>query len=127
MKKFLNFFGMLIIAVSLVTVVSCSKDDDPADNDLFVGKYKGSVSYLKLGEENISASDGSVEVVKVGDNYNFIFSNNIPNISGVEIEKDKNSLIMVGSNETSYIRIDEDDLKILYIKDGATWTANCKR
>lgn len=110
----------------MVTIVSCSKDDDPADNDFFVGKYSGTVGYVK-GTENISSSDGYVEVVKVGDNYNFIFSNNIPNITGVELEKDKNIGVMVGSDELHYIRINEDVLKILYVKDGATWTANCER
>lgn len=126
MKKFFKIFTILFLTVSAVSFVACSDDDDPADNDIFVGRYNGSVSYIS-GEENISSSDGSVEVVKVGNNYNFLFSNNIPNITGVEIQKDNNTGVMIGSTETHYIRINANELRILYIKDGATWTANCNR
>jgi|SRR5690606_35659957 len=126
MKKFFKIFTILFLTVSAVSFVACSDDDDPADNDIFVGRYNGSVSYIS-GEENISSSDGSVEVVKVGNNYNFLFSNNIPNITGVEIQKDNNTGVMIGSTETHYIRINADELRILYIKDGAQWTANCNR
>jgi hypothetical protein len=34
---------------------------------------------------------------------------------------------MVGETANSYIKIDNNDLKILYSADGKTWTANAKR
>ena len=42
MKKIIALVS--VICLSLVAF-SCSKNDDPADNDLFVGTYKGSISY----------------------------------------------------------------------------------
>ena len=127
MKNTLKILGLLSLFLVAFTFTSCSSDDDPADNDLFVGTYKGNVSYVKAGEETKSNENGSVRVVKVGDTYNFNFSDDIPSIKGIKIEKDKNVAILVGTEESSYIRIDEGVLKILYIKDGATWTANAKR
>lgn len=126
MKKFLKIFTILFLTVSAVSFVSCGDDDDPVDNDLFIGRYNGSVSYL-TSDENINISEGHVQVVKVGNKYNFMFSDAIPNITGVEIQKNDNTGVMIGSSETHYIRINANELKILYLKDGATWTANCNR
>lgn len=126
MKNYLKFFGVLFLVVSAFSFVACSDDDDPVDNDIFVGRYNGAVSYASA-DETKSADNGHVQVVKVGDKYNFAFSDGIPNITGVEIEKDENIGIMIGSTETHYIRINANELKILYLKDGATWTADCTR
>lgn len=126
MKKFLKIFGVLFITLSALSFVSCSDDDDPADNDFFIGRYNGTVSYMDNGE-NKSNDDGHVQVVKMGDKYNFLFSDGIPDITGIEIEKNENTAVMIGSTETHYIRINADELRILFLKDGATWTANCNR
>lgn len=125
MKNVLKFLGTGVLLLFVVT--ACSKDDDPADNDLFVGTYNGSISYTS-DSENKSSDDGKVTVVKVGDKYNFAFSDGIPNINGIEFEEeDGNYYINIGGNELSYIRINESDLKILYVVDGETWTADCSR
>lgn len=125
MKNVLKFLGTGILLLFVVT--ACSKDDDPADNDLFVGTYNGSISYTS-DSENKSSDDGKVTVVKVGDKYNFAFSDGIPNINGIEFEEeDDNYYINIGGSELSYIRINESDLKILYVVDGETWTADCSR
>lgn len=124
-----KMFGMLlgIVMISSFGFISCSDDDSPADNDIFVGTYNGSVSYSN-GEENISADDGNVRVVKVGDNYNFLFSNGIPDITGVEFENDGETLVSVGSNEFQYIRVTANSLQILYTQnENDVWTANCTR
>ncbi len=108
---------------------SCRNDDDPVDNDFFAGTYSGSISYND-GTKNNSTSDGKVFVTKIasGTKYNFAFSNGIPDLIGVEFQKSgDNLLVSVGSSATSYIRIDNNTLKILYVKDGKTWTANCTR
>ncbi|MFC5874705.1 hypothetical protein SAMN05443633_102349 [Chryseobacterium arachidis] len=129
MKKVIRILGLFLLMFFVVTAVSCSDDDDPANNDFFAGTYKGSVSYND-SDNNIQSDDGSVFVTKIasGTKYNFAFSNGIPDLNGIEFNKEgDNVLVMVGSTATSYIRIDNNELKILYIKDGRTWTANCTR
>lgn len=124
MKNFVKILGLFLIVTTVM--VSCSKDDDPADNNLFVGTYKGSVSYSKDGT-NIVSSDGKVTVSKVGETYNFYFGSNIPDITGVKFEKrDDNTYISIGSGLTG-ITIDANSLDMLVVKDGATWTADCSR
>ncbi|ASK31519.1 hypothetical protein CEY12_15985 [Chryseobacterium sp. T16E-39] len=131
MKKAIKVLGIfMLIFCTAITISSCSRDDDPANNDFFAGTYRGSVSYNDGGSTNTSTNDGSVFVTKIasGTKYNFGFSNGIPNLNGIEFEKKgDNTLVMIGSTATSYIRIDNNELKILYIKDGKTWTANCTR
>lgn len=127
MKNLLKTFGILIL--SLFVIVSCSRDDDPADNDFFAGTYNGSISYVD-GSNNINTADGKVFVTKIasGTKYNFKFSNGIPDLNGIEFQQTgDNTLVSVGSSGTSYIKIDNNDLDILYTKDGKTWTANCTR
>lgn len=125
MKNLLKLFLVSIFALFMFT--ACSDDDDPSDNDLFVGTYKGNVSYVS-SDKNVNNADGNVRVVKVGDKYNFIFSDNIPNITGVEFkQEDANYSINVGGSDLSYIRINANTLKIFYVVDGQTWTANATR
>ena len=125
MKNLLKFFG--VVCLALVTF-SCSKNDDPADNDLFVGTYKGSISF-KGESGDKSAENGSVTVVKTGDTYYFRFSDGIEDLKGVEFKKEgDNTLINVDFQDgVQYIRITASSLNILYMKDGKTWTANAKR
>ncbi|MFD1630285.1 hypothetical protein [Pseudopedobacter beijingensis] len=115
-------------ALLLISVIfaACSKKDDPADKDLFVGTYKGTVDYKAEGVSKHS-DDGHVRVVKTGNNYYFVFSDDIPNLTGVEFEKGENSVISIGSDEAKYIKVTANSLKIAYTKDGAIWTADCTR
>ena len=130
MKKVIRILGIfLLLFFTVTTIASCSDDDDPANNEFFAGTYRGSVSY-KDADTDISTNDGSVFVTKIasGTKYNFAFSNSIPDLNGIEFEQQgDHTLVMIGSTATSYIRIDNDELKILYTKDGRTWTANCTR
>lgn len=123
MKKMLKLLGVLSFAILLVA--ACSDDDDPKDNDLFVGTYKGKVSYTKSGTK-ISEKEGSVTVIKTGDKYTFKFSDDIPTLKSIKIKKGENKFD-IGWGEGSLITIDAKSLKILMIKDGARWTADCKR
>lgn len=130
MKNLLKILGLLLMSFTLISLTSCSRDDDPVDNDFFAGTYKGKVSYNDGGSVNITNDNGSVFVTKIasGTKYNFTFSDNIPDLNNIEFEKKgDNSMIMIGSTATSYIRIDNNELKILYYKDGKTWTANATR
>lgn len=124
MKKLFSLMAIVLLTASLFT--SCKKDDDPADNDLFVGTYRGNIAYT-TDTENISTAEGSVTVVKVGNKYNFAFSNGIPDITGIEFSEDGNTYINIGSSETSYIRISASSLNIFYLKDSKRWTADCSR
>lgn len=131
MKNLMKTLGAFMLLVFTVTAMSsCSRDDDPVNNDFFAGTYKGSISYNDGWSTNISTNNGSVFVTKIasGTKYNFAFSDSIPDLNGIEFEqKGDHTLVMIGSSATSYIRIDNNELKILYIKDGKTWTANCTR
>lgn len=122
----MKWIGIICIAI---LSFSCSKDDDPADNDLFVGKYEGSVGFSS-DDDNISSESSSVTVVKVGNNYNFNFNQSgIPSLTGVKFEKDGESgVINIDFEEgVQVVRISESKLFILYTEDGKTWTANCSR
>lgn len=127
MKNVLKILSVLLLVFAVS--ISCSRDDDPVDNDFFAGTYKGKVTYNETGGTSIAANDGSVFVTKIGNEnkYNFAFSNGIPNLNGIEFTKDGNTMINVGNNATALIRINNKDLDILYVKDGKTWTADCTR
>lgn len=107
-------------------MISCKKDKDPSTTDFFVGTYNGSISYNK-DQTSITNSEGKITVSKVGETYNFFFGSNIPDITGVKFEKKgDNSYVSIGNGLTG-ISIDASTLKMLVSKDGATWTADCKR
>lgn len=127
MKNTFKLFALLFISVISFSVISCSDDDDPANNDLFVGTYRGPISFNGDGE-SITVEEGAVTVAKVGNKYNFRFSDGIENITGIEFEReDSNYNINIGGDGSSFIRINASNLNMLYIKDGKTWTANCTR
>lgn len=129
MKNVFKILGALLLLFAITSITSCRDDDDPADNDFFAGTYKGSISYND-NDNDISTDNGEVFVTKIasGTKYNFRFSNGIPDLNGLEFEKQgDNSLVMVNSNALVYVRIDNNELRILYTADGRSWTANCTR
>ncbi len=122
---------LTILCFSLLLTMSfsaCSSDTDPADTDVFVGKYKGDISYTSLKPANhISATDGKVIVTKIGSSYSFHFDHKIPDLKNVNFEKkDDHTLVSIGS-ALKGITITKDKLTMLVTKDGNTWTANCTR
>lgn len=123
-----TFKILSLIFVAFITFSSCSKDDDPIDNDIFVGTYKGSVSYLE-GTEVIKRNDnGSVRVAKVsGDTYNFNFSDDIPSLNGIKMTKGEGSTIIFEDGALGTLSISASSLNISYTKDGKAWTANAER
>ncbi len=128
MKKILSV--SFIICLTLITF-ACSKDDDPVDNDFFVGTYKGHVEYHN-DQSDKSSDNGKVTVIKVASKtkYNFEFSDGIPNLNGIEFEEEgDNRLINVGFEEgVQSIKISESSLKMFYTnKDGEVWVANVER
>ena len=125
MKKIIALVS--VICLSLVAF-SCSKNDDPADNDLFVGTYKGKISYSN-GDEKKSVDNGAVTVVKTGNDYYFRFSDGIPDLKGVSFKKEgDNTLVNIDLKDgVKLIRINASSLNILYTTDGKTWTANASR
>ena len=81
MKKIIALVSVICLSLIAFSCISCSKNDDPADNDLFVGTYKGKVSYSD-SQQKKSADNGAVTVVKTGNNYYFRFSDGIPDLIG---------------------------------------------
>ena len=128
MKKLFTLVTLICISLVAFSSISCSKNDDPADNDLFVGTYKGKISFLK-GEEKKSFDNGSVTVVKTGNDYYFRFSDGIEDLKGVSFKKEgDNRLVNIDFEDAvKYIKIDASSLTMLYTTDGKTWTANAKR
>ena len=124
MKTQFKFLAILLMIP--LFFIACSKDDDPADNDLFVGTYNGTISYTS-GSTSTRTETGKVTVIKTGNNYDFKFSDGIPDLNGVEFQKNENEAVSIGSDLSKYIRITAGTLNIVYGKDGAIWTADCKR
>ncbi|MCH5598523.1 hypothetical protein [Niabella ginsengisoli] len=124
MKSILKVLGVAMFATLIFS--ACSKDDDPANNDLFAGTYKGSVSYSN-GDESKSNENGSVFVTKVGDRYDFKFSDGIPAITNVTISEGDGGYIGTVNGYTGFIRFNANNLNIAVGKDGATWTSNGDR
>lgn len=125
MKKIIRIISL--IGILSIVFLSCGKDKAPQDSDLFVGTYSGSISYMS-DTDSKSSSTGKVTVAKAGDVYSFVFSDGIPNITGIKFEKeDDEYYINIGGSGTSYIRINSSKLKILYLVDGQVWTADCTR
>lgn len=125
MKNSMKMIGTLMIA-SLMFMVSCDKDTDPADTDLFVGTYEGTISYTGDGE-TIVDDDGRVTVTKVGDTYSFLFGSGIPDITGVKFrESDNNTHVSIGEGLEG-ITITASTLNILVVNDNGAWTADCSR
>lgn len=127
MKTAIKIFSLLFI--TLFTFASCSKDDDPADNDLFIGKYAGTISFnsTNSNDTDVASTNGSVTVTKIGDNYSFNFSNGIPNIGNITMKKGDNNTIIFSDNGIGSITVTASSLKIAYTKDGRGWTADCSR
>lgn len=122
MKKSIIALGMLFLGITLMA--SCSKDNDPSDDNLFVGTYNGTVSYADPDSETtIKTDDGRVTLVKVDNSYNFDFSDGIPSLKGIKMEKNQNTLI----SSDGTISIDEGTLIIAYTKGGEIWGADCTR
>ena len=128
MKKIFTLVTLICLSIVAFSSISCSKKDDPADNDLFVGTYKGSISYLK-GNEKKSFDNGSVTVVKAGNDYYFRFSDGIEDLKGVSFKKEgANTLVNIDFEDgLKIIRINASSLNILYTTDGKTWFAKAKR
>ena len=128
MKKLFTLVTLICISIVAFSSISCSKKDDPADNDLFVGTYKGKISYTN-GQDQKAADNGAVTVVKTGNNYYFRFSDGIEDLKGVSFKKEgDNTLVNVDLQDgLKVIRINASSLYILYTTDGKTWIANAKR
>jgi hypothetical protein len=128
MKKIFTLVTLICLSIVAFSSISCSKKDDPADNNLFVGTYKGKISYSD-GKEKKAADNGSVTVVKAGNDYYFRFSDGIPDLKGVSFKKEgDNTLVNIDFQDgLKIIRITASSLYILYTTDGKTWTANAKR
>lgn len=128
MKQTLSFLAVLLFTV--FTISSCSKKDNPADNNVFVGTYTGKTSYTKTGSL-VGLADGKVTVTKVGDKYRFDFRDNangsIPAITDIEIPKGQSSYTGTINGYTGNFSISASNLDLNLTKEGAIWTADCSR
>lgn len=128
MKRSFTLVTLICLVVVAVLSISCSKSDDPADNDFFIGKYKGKISYTVDGDTK-SVDNGSVTVIKTGNNYYFSFSDGIPDLKGVKFKKQgDHTLVNVDfKDEVKAIHITASSLYIYYKQDVKKWTAKATR
>ena len=128
MKKAFTLVTLICLVVVAVLSISCSKSDDPADNDFFIGKYKGKISYTVDGDTK-SVDNGSVTVIKTGNNYYFSFSYGIPDLKGVKFKKQgDHTLVNIDFKEgMKVINISASSLYIYYKQDVKKWTASATR
>lgn len=129
MKTSIKFLSLLLVACTVF--ISCSTDDDPSDNDLFIGRYDGSISFTSSveGDTNVATTDGHVTVAKVGDTYTFSFSHSdIPTLGDIQMERGDNTTLIISNDELGVIRITESSLNIAYAdSEGRAWTADGTR
>lgn len=45
MKRIFSLATLICLFIVALTSISCSKTDDPADNEIFIGTYKGRITY----------------------------------------------------------------------------------
>lgn len=130
MKK-LNMILAALAATVLMVIAFTSCNQDPADAELFAGKYEGRASYAstKEGLKVAVGEEVTIRVVKVGDTYSFHFSSkNIPTLSGVKMEKGENTLVTLSSDAAGVISIDENKLTIVaYTTSKGSWSASATR
>ena len=128
MKKGFTLVTLICLVVVAVLSISCSKSDDPADNDFFIGKYKGKISYT-VDDDTKSVDNGSVTVIKTGNNYYFSFSDGIPDLKGVKFKKQgDHTLVNIDFKEgMKVINISASSLYIYYKQDVKKWTASATR
>ncbi|MGO1785921.1 MAG: hypothetical protein ACTHZ1_04910 [Sphingobacterium sp.] len=106
------------------------RDDDPVDNDLFVGTYEGETSYADSNNPDIGVEwgVGKVTVTKLGgDNYSFSFDRDIPDLDNITMTKGDNNTIFFEDGTLGSITISESTLRIAYLRDGQDWTADGTR
>ncbi|MDO5017644.1 MAG: hypothetical protein Q4E10_04685 [Porphyromonas sp.] len=126
--KQLRFVLASLVLLLAVGFVAC--DADPSKASLFTGQYEGTGSYAKIGDGElpIVGEKVTVTVAKVGDTYNFVFSNDIPELVGVEMEKGEETLVTIGTDATGSITITKDELHIIgYTTKQGSWTVNATR
>ena len=130
MKSTIKFLTFLCFSLFVAMSFSACSSDDPADNDLFIGTYKGNISYLSIKnpESSVAPVEGKVVVTKASNTYSFHFDHKIPDLKGVKFEKKgDHTLVSIGS-ALKAITITKDKLEMRFVnKDGNTWTANCTR
>lgn len=128
MKKIFTVVTLICLSIVALSFTSCGKKYNPTKHDIFVGTYNGKISYSD-NKDKKSADNGSVTVVKAGNDYYFRFSDGIPDLKGVSFKKEgDNTLVNVDLKEgVKLIRINASSLNILYTEGGKTWTANASR
>lgn len=130
MKK-LNMILAALAATVFMAIAFTSCNQDPADADLFAGRYEGTASYASTKDGlNLAVGEKvTIRVFKVGDTYTFRFSSkSIQTLSGVKMKKGENTLVTLDSDAAGLISIDEDKLTIAaYTTSEGSWSATATR
>ncbi|MDT7827544.1 hypothetical protein RQM65_02550 [Pricia sp. S334] len=127
MKRVIKSFSVLFLAT--LFLAACSNDDNGNDNGLegtevAVGVYKGYVGYSKNGER-IENLQGTVEVTREGNIYDFDFSNDIPDLEDIAMKAEGNILINRDKTIKGVLKIVQNENKLIidYKSAGERWDA----
>lgn len=123
MKSFKILPGFFIL---LFFAFSCRNNENIADLNEFTGVFEGFIEY-DFGELRIENPEGSVEVTEDGDSYIFTFSDEIPEISGLEFERKDNVIMNKDATEDFLIRLTPNTLQIIFSEGDEYWEAECLR
>jgi len=121
--KVLKFTAILFLCILLS---SACKDDNTSINPNFLGKYYGFVTYETEGNSKSNAN-GFVEIQKYGNNYKYVFSDEIPTLTNISIYQTENTITLMDDNKSNILVITPTKMTIYYTKNNATWKANCSR
>jgi len=132
--KTLSLKSSLLILITLVclTLVSCSKDDDPVIDpgtevttipSSSLTSYSGSLNYTGSNGQVVNSINGVATIEKDGSAYRITFSDNVPGLGNLIFENtDGEYTSLNSSGSMSGIVIDGEDLDIGVIHDGSSWS-----
>lgn len=124
-RQTIHFSQFLIIGFLMFFLLNaCSSSDDSEFNSV-ENVFSGSIFYTD-GTQNVSNEHGSVEVVKIDENvYSFVFSDDIPEITNVEFDRNETTILNIGATETQLIRVTQSSLQIIWSEGEQSWEAIC--
>lgn len=126
MKNLKTIFGSILVLCLIISLASCSSDDDNGSNDdtdntnnvtlpaELVKTYNGVLSYETAGGDLTETLTGTATISGSSSNYTIAFSDDVPSISGITFILVDGDYVYVNPNDESEgVIIDEDNRLIV--------------